>query len=611
MRDDLLYHYERELTYLRRLGAEFGKKYPKVAARLQLEPGKCEDPHVERLLEGFAFLAARVQLRLDDDFSEVSEALLGVVNPNYVRPVPSMSVVQFELNPQSKAAAGVPLARGTVLHSRAVGGVTCKFRTSYDTTLWPVSVADAQWTTPDRLKPAVKSADATAAIRIELRGFPDVTFDKLELNTLRFYLNGETNLISTLYEIMGNNCVQVLIRDPAAGTRRRPIALPASALQPVGFGPDEMMLPVSRRSFAAYGLLQEYFTFPEKFMFFDLSGFDQVKAAGFTNACEIVLLISPFERAERRQLLETSITGSTFRLGCAPVVNLFAQTSEPVALTHQKHEYLIVPDARRRSSTEIFSVDEVLGAVAGSSTTLRFEPMYSYRHADGAGQELFWNAVRRPSGWRLDAGSDVFISFADLEGRTQQPGLPAVTCKLTCFNADLPSRLPFSAEESDFELPSGGPIRKITALVKPTGVIQPPLGKPQLWRLVSMFALKYMSLIDAGTEGIQELLRLFNAGDSVVGERQIQGILGMKGSPCFSRVTTDHGIAFARGHRVEIDFDEEQFAGGGLFLFASVLERFLGLYASLNSFSQLVVRSQQRKLPLREWAPRAGWTPLI
>ncbi len=609
MRDDLLYHYERELTYLRRLGAEFGKKYPKVAARLQLEPGKCEDPHVERLLEGFAFLTARVQLRLEDDFSEVSEALLGVVNPNYVRPVPSMSIVQFEQDP--KLSNGFPLPRGTIINSRPVGGVPCKFRTCYDTTLWPITISDAQWTSPDRLKPAVKSAEAIAAIRLELRGLPDITFDKLDLSTLRFYLNGETNLVSTLYEMLANNCVQVLVRDPSSGTRRRPIALSPSALQPVGFGPDEMVLPVSRRSFAAYGLLQEYFTFPEKFMFFELSGFDQVRAAGFGNVAEVVFLISQFERGERKQMLETSVNSGTFRLGCSPVVNLFPQSSEPVALTHEKHEYLIVPDARRRSSTEIFSVDEVQGAAASGGAVLKFEPLYSYRHAHGAGQELFWNAVRRPSGWRLDAGSDVFISFADLEGRTQQPGLSAVTCRLTCFNADLPSRLPFSTDESDFELPSGGPVRKITALVKPTSVIQPPLGKPQLWRLVSMFALKYTALLEGGSEGLQELLRLFNAGDSVVGERQIQGILGMKGSPCFSRVTTDHGIAFARGHRVEIDFDEEQFAGGGLFLFASVLERFLGLYASLNSFSQLVVRSQQRKLPLREWAPRAGWTPLI
>ena len=177
MRDDLLFHYERELTYIRRLGAEFAKKYPKVAARLQLEPGKCEDPHVERLLEGFAFLTARVQLRLEDDFPQVTEALLDVVYPNYVRPVPSMSIVQFELDPeQGKLSSGFPVPRGTMLHSRPVGGVPCKFRTCYDATLWPLSVAESQCMTPDRLKPAVKLNEAVAAIRLDLRCLPDVSF---------------------------------------------------------------------------------------------------------------------------------------------------------------------------------------------------------------------------------------------------------------------------------------------------------------------------------------------------------------------------------------------------------------------------------------------------
>ncbi|HXI21928.1 MAG TPA: type VI secretion system baseplate subunit TssF, partial [Gemmatimonadales bacterium] len=361
MRDDLLYYYERELTYLRRLGAEFAKKYPKVAARLQLEPGKCEDPHVERMLEGFAFLAARVQLKIDDDFSEVSEALLSVVYPNYVRPLPSMSIAAFELDPeQGKLATGFPIARGTQLFSRPVGGVPCRFRTCYDTTLWPLRVAEAQWTSPDRLRPPVKSADAVAALRLDLRCLPDVSFDKLELDRLRFFLNGEANLVSAVYELLCNNCVQVLVRDPTPNSRRRPVALPPSVLSPLGFAEDEAMLPVSRRSFAAYGLLQEYFCFPEKFLFLDLGGFDRVRAAGFGAAAEVVFLISAFERSDRRQLLEAAVTAETFKLGCTPVVNLFPQTSEPVLLTQQRYEYQIVPDARRRATTEIFSVDEVV-----------------------------------------------------------------------------------------------------------------------------------------------------------------------------------------------------------------------------------------------------------
>jgi type VI secretion system protein ImpG len=611
MRDDLLYYYERELSYLRRMGAEFSHRYPKVAARLSLEPGKCEDPHVERLLEGFAFLAARVQLKIDDDFSEVTESLLNILYPNYVRPIPSMSVVEFELDPeQGKLTGGFRIPRETALYSRPVNGVPCRFRTGYDTTLWPITVHEAQWTSPERLKPPVKSAEAVAALRLELRCLPDVDLGKLALSTLRFYLNGETNLVSTLYELLCNNTVQILVRDTAPGSRRRPITLPASALTPVGFGDDQGMLPTPRHSFAAYGLLQEYFCFPEKFLFLDLGGFDQVRAAGFTSGVDLVFLLAPFERTERRQMLENGVTASAFRLGCAPVVNLFPQTSEPVLVTQQRYEYQVVPDARRRTTTEIFSIDDVVGVMPGESEPMQYQPLYSYRHANSS-ENLFWHATRRPSGWRMDEGTDVYLSFADLEGRTQRPGLNAITCQLTCFNSDLPSRLPFGMAQGDFELAGGGPVRRITALVKPTPVIQPPLGKTQLWRMISLFSFKYVSLLESGVEGLQDLLRLFNAADNVSGERQIQGIRRLEGTPSFSRVTTEHGIAFARGHRVEIDFDEENFAGGGLYLFASVLERFLGLYASLNSFSQLRAKSLQRKAPLREWAPRAGWKPLI
>lgn len=613
MRDDLLDYYERELTFLRRMGAEFAQKYPKVASRLQLEPGKCEDPHVERMLEGFAFLAARVHLKLDDDFPEISEALLNIIYPHYVRPIPSMSLVEFELDPeQGKLAAGLSIPRESILLSRPVQGTPCKFRTCYPTTLWPVTVAGAQWVTPDRLKPPIRSAEAVAAIRLELRCLPDVSFDKIELSTLRFYLDGESNVVASLYELLCNSCTGIQIRDAAPNSRKPPVVLPPTALQPVGFGEDEGMLPYPRRGFLGYRLLQEYFTFPEKFFFLDLSGFDQVRAAGFGAAVEVVFLIAPFERSERRQALEAAVKPATFRLGCVPVINLFPQTSEPVLLTHRRAEYLVVPDARRRATTETFSVDDVTGITPGSAEPLRFQPLYSYRHArEGAKRQLFWHSTRKPSGWRLDQGSDVYLSFADLSGRTQHPDLDAVTARLTCFNSDLPSRLPFGLGTGDFDLPGAGPIRKISTLVKPTAVVQPPLGKPQLWRLISQLSLNYVSLLDGGTDGLQELLRLHNFADTEAGERQIQGIRSLKGAPCFSRLVSEHGITFARGHRVEMEFDEEQFTGGGVYLFASVLEKFLGLYTSLNSFSILSARSQQRKAPVREWAPRAGWKPLL
>jgi type VI secretion system protein ImpG len=191
------------------------------------------------------------------------------------------------------------------------------------------------------------------------------------------------------------------------------------------------------------------------------------------------------------------------------------------------------------------------------------------------------------------------------------PDLDAVTARLTCFNADLPSRLPFGDARGDFEMPGGGPIAKISTLVKPTAVVQPPLGKPQLWRLISQLSLNYVSLHDGGAEGLRELLLLHNFAESAAAEQQIDGIRDVRGSPCYARIASEHGITFARGHRVEIDFDEDRFAGSGVYLLASVLERFLGMYVSLNSFCVLVARSLQRKELLREWPPRAGSKALL
>jgi type VI secretion system protein ImpG len=613
VRDDLLYYYERELTYLRRLGADFAGRYPKVAGRLQLERDKCEDPHVERLLEGFAFLAARVHLKIDDDFPEISESFLNVVYPQYIRPLPSMSLVEFQLDPdQGKLTTGFRIPRDTLLYSRPVGGVPCKFRSCYDTVLWPLTVAGAGWSTPDRLHPPVKDAAAVAAFRLELQCLPEITFGSLEMDTLRLHLSGESGLVFTLYELLCNNCVRILVRDPTPGSNRKPILLPASSLRPVGFGRDEGVLPYPGHAFLAYRLLQEYFAFPDKFLFLDLSGFDALRAAGYGDRAEFVMLIAPHELSERRAMLESGVTARTIKLGCVPIVNLFPQTSEPILLDQHRHEYKITADARRALTTEIYSVDEVVGITPGSASPLRFEPFYAYRHgSDRAEHELFWYAKRRPVGWRPESGTDVFLSFVDLSNRIAHPDLDAVTARLTCFNGDLPSRLPFGDDAGDFELPGGGPIRKIVALVKPTGAVQPPLGKPQLWRLISLLSLNYLSLVDGGTDALRELLRLHNFGEATAGDRQIEAILAVRSAPHFARVVGEYGVSFARGRRVEIEFDETQFAGAGLYLFASVLEHFLGLYASLNSFSVLAAKSQQRKRPVREWAPRAGWKPLL
>jgi type VI secretion system protein ImpG len=361
-----------------------------------------------------------------------------------------------------------------------------------------------------------------------------------------------------------------------------------------------------------YRLLQEYFTFPEKFLFFDIAGFDRIRQACPGSRLELIFLISPYERADRRAQLEAGVTADTLRLGCTPVVNLFPQVAEPVQLTQRRPEYLVIPDARRRAWTGIFSVEEVSLTTPGSKDVIHVEPFHSFRHhAESGRPAIYWTSRRRASGWREDRGTDVWLSFVDLSARTIYPDADTATARVLSHNADLPARLPFGNATGDFEIPGGGPVKKILALTKPTAPIHPPLGKPQLWRLISQLSLNYMSLVDGGAEGLRELLRLHNFADSPAAERQIVGIQSVTGAPVYSRIDGEHGMTFARGHRVEIGFDEEEYAGGGVYLMAAVLERFLGLYVSLNSFCVLAARTRQRKELLREWPPRSGWKALI
>jgi type VI secretion system protein ImpG len=613
VRDDLLLYYERELSFLRQMGAEFADKYPKIASRLVLEPDKCEDPHVERLVEAFAFLAARVHLKIDDEFPEITEALLSIVYPHYIRPIPSMSIAQFLVDTAPGGiTAAQKIAAGTMLNSRPVAGVPCRFRTSYETMVYPLIVGEADWRTPDRLSPPIKSLEAAGAIRIELRCPPEVAFDKLGVSSLRFYLSGESNLTHTLYELLFCNCVQIVVRDLRPNSKVPPVFLRPDALRPVGFAEEEAMMPYPRRSFLGYRLLQEYFVFPEKFLFFDLTGLEAAWAGGIKGAAEIVILISPFENPDRRQLLELGVSSRTFRLNCSPIVNLFQQTAEPILLDQRKYEYQVTPDVRRPNALEVFSVDEVMSIDPASHELIRYEPFYSYRHSTvRERKETFWLASRRPSGRRDDEGTEVYLSMVDLSTRPVRPDVDTLTVKTTCTNRDLPSRLPFGNENGDFELEGGAAIKRIIALKKPTSTVRPPIGKSALWRLISHLSLNYLSLVEEGKASLQEILKLYSFTGSAFSEKQIEGILTLSSRRHFARVISENGIAFVRGTEVEMEFDEDQFVGGGVFLFASVLEAFLGLYVSLNSFSQLVARTRQRKEVLKHWPPRAGQRILL
>jgi type VI secretion system protein ImpG len=613
MREELLEYYERELGYLRQLGGKFAEKYPRVASRLLLERDRCDDPHVERLLEGFAFLAARIHLRIEDDFPEVTSALLGIVAPHYLRPIPSMTVVECQVDPeQGKQSAGQTMPAGTPLVTKKlVDGAPCRFRTAYPVDLWPFTVSECEWRQPERIAGPVRVPGAVGVLRVKLECARDVDFTQLNPQRLAFYLAGESTVAHTLYELLSRNCIAVLVRNPQQRDAKT-IAISMSHLRAMGFEEDEALLPFPRRSFDGYRLLQEYFTFPEKFLFFEIGGLEAIAEAGCTSQAELLFFCSRFERPERSQDLEVGVSAQTVRLGCTPVVNLYSQVAEPILVTHTKHEYQVIPNLRRQDTTEIHSIDEVLASNTARRESIPIEPLYAYRYQTRkSGNRAYWHAVRRRNELGEREPSSIHLSLVDVDGVLTEPNAEVLTVRCSCSDFDLPSRLPFGLDEGDFAAEDFPAIRQITALRRPTPSYDPPPAKGQLWRLVSQLSLNYLSIVEGGVPSLQEILRLHNFTDSSYLENQIGGITQIDSRPHFAIMQSVYGDLPARGTRVEIEFDERQFVGGSAYLFATVLDRFLGCYTSINSFCQLAARTNQRKELLGEWPPKAGYKPLI
>ena len=606
MQDELLQYYERELTFFRRMGQEFSKEYPKVAGRLGIEAGKCEDPHVERLIQAFAFMTARIQHKLDDEFPEITNALLSILYPHYLAPLPSMSIVEFVPDPlQGKLTSGYTIDKGTLLYSRPVSGTQCRFRTCYPTTLWPIEVTDARFTPPDQAPKGVKAA---TTLRLELTCQGGATFSELPIENLRFYLHGEGHLVHVLYELLLNNSLLlnkqcgVQVRKGENSSGPKPIELPPPCIAPVGFGKDEGLLPYPHHAFMGYRLLQEYFSFPQKFFFFDLLGLDRVAKAGFGEKIEVLFFL------DQKPRLEQGIDASVFRLGCSPIINLFEQIAEPIRIDQTQFEYRVIPDVRRQNAMEIYGVNKVTCISPNRENAESVLPFYSVQHGGTENPvDAYWYTKRKPSGKKDDDGTEVYLSLVDLKFNPKLPATDTLTLHVTCTNRDLPGKLPPMSEEGGyFELEGGAPLSRIRYLVKPTKTLRPPSGGANQWRLISHLSLNYLSIAQGGPEALQEILKLYDFTDSAAVRKQISGITNLSSRRVVRRPPSMGWNGFCRGLELSIEIDEDKFVGSGVFLFASVLETFFGLYASTNSFIEIVAKTAQREGTLRRWPPRAG-----
>ncbi|MGQ9424420.1 type VI secretion system baseplate subunit TssF [Gilvimarinus sp. F26214L] len=606
MADELLAYYEKELAYIRQLGAAFSAEHPKIAGRLGISTDTIEDPHVSRLIESFAYLNARVQHKLDDDFPELSDALLGVLYPHYQRPIPSMSIVQFVAD-REQLDAPYTVEKGTLLETEHFQGENCRFSTVYPTELLPISVTDASlmgrpFSTPGAS--SVRGAGGVLRLKIETYN-DDITFTDLKPNRLRLYLKGQPQHIHPLYEMLLRGCHNVVATTSEADTA--PVYLGRDAIQPVGFGGDEGMLPYPPSSFIGYRLLTDFFAFPEKFMFLDIVGLAERMPADAGSELNLYIYVD-----ESDVELEHNVDAGTFVQGCVPVVNLFKHTADPIKIDHTRLEYQLVPDSRRPVGYEVYSVDDVVASTsAGEKRT--YLPFYGLKHQHQDDSEhAFWLASRRHAklgDGERDEGTDLFLSLVDLQLNPNVPDDRVLVVDTTCSNRDLPAKLPFNRDQPKLQCVNGAPpCARIRCLTQPTRTVRPPLRDAARWRLISHLSLNHLSITggENATESLREILRLYDFNDSSATRALIESVRSVSARPVSAPLNIDGRATMCRGVEVEVVIDDSQLTGSSGYLFASVLEHFFGLYSSINSFTRVLVKRDKKEGYLKKCPPRAG-----
>jgi type VI secretion system protein ImpG len=619
----LLDYYNRELTYMHELGAEFAERYPKIAGRLGMRGIEVSDPYVERLLEGFSFLTARIQLKMDAEFPRFSQRLLEVVYPNFLAPLPAMAVVQIDGNlNEGSLKAGYQLPRHTLLRGRMIKGeqTACEFRTGHAVTLWPIKVAEAGiGPVPAEIAHAMPlvARQAKSALTIRLEAVGGARFSEMPLDRLEFFLSGAELHALRVLELAVHHGVGAFCRS-GPGSTARIVPLGDEAVRHEGFDPDQALLPYDARSFQGYRLLHEYFAFPDRYLFFSVKNLRAAAAAMGGTTMEIVILL---DRADPE--LERLVDARHFSLFCTPIINLVPRRSDRIPVGPGQHEHHAVIDRTRPRDFEIFTVERVTGHMASGSEEREFRPFLGSFAADDGDFGAYFSLRREPrlvsdraraQGTRTSyTGSEVYVSLVDQHDAPFPHSLRHITIDALCTNRDLPLLLP-TGLESDFTLRVSAPVRAVRILRGPSRPY-PALAEGALtWRLISHLGLNYLSLTDVdaaqGAAALREMLDLYgNLADPAV-RRQIQGVRSMALAPVFRRLPEPGPIVFGRGVEIALKIDEVAFSGASPYLFGAVLEQFFSRHVSLNAFTEFSLESLQRG-EIARWAPRIGRRPTV
>lgn len=605
----LLLHYEIELALLRRYSRGFAERYPGLAGSLQMTDETCKDPHVERMLQGTALLAARVSKRLDDDYPKFTESLLEMLYPHYLRAFPSSSIVLLDFRKAAVLPDAVDIIpRGTIMKAPSVRGVKCQFRTTSDIVVAPIKIAAARFHARVQAQSEFRlPLDVGCSISVTIETAGKSVLNQLNLKHLKLFINGEPALCAAVRDA-------IFARTKAAYVSYDNIPL-CHPLQHVpliaaGFDEDEALLPFSARSHPAYRLLTEYFAFPEKFNFVDLAWTD---IAGLMpqHCRSFTLHLALQETHEDAHVVRAlhKFTEQNLLLHCAPVVNLFSRVAAPVEVSHTAPDYELLADTANPAGYEIYGIESasLITDVADPNGIEEVQPYYSLRHGQPMEKPCrYWIMRRDDVIAELSPGHETRITLVDSEDTPIAARRQTLSVKLVCSNRDLPTVLRHGTPDGDLTLDALRYQAPLRLLRKPSPPFRFESGNGAHWRLISHLTLNHRDLTHVGLDELRQMLTLYNLPRSAASHRQIQGVVGLEYKVIMAWITGTPTAALMPGIEIRMTLDEEAFVGSSVHLFIQVLDYFFGLHGQINVFTQLIAVSSQTGEELMQCPRRSG-----
>lgn len=617
MHPEMLKYYEKELQFVRGMGKEFAERYPGVAQRLDLGGFECADPYVERLLEGFAFLSARIQLKLDAEFPRFTQNLLDMVYPHYLAPTPSMAIMSFEPDLEGGVTEeGFTIPRGARLRSGLSENTRtrCDYRTSQDVNLWPISIENAQYLRSGEADAySKKTQGIKSGIKLQLKITQGFEFSTLSLDQLEFYLDGGGETPSRVYELLLAHCQSVVIQ-PYEEKAKYPSwqqEFSGDCLHEMGFEPDQALLPYTDVSFQGYRYLQEYFAFPQRFLFVQLKGIQSAIQRCQTDTLEIIFLFS-----EKNELLQGALDKENFALNCTPAINLFPKRADRIHLSHRSTQHHVIMDRTNPLDYEVYAITGVSGFDSSLQIKQEYQPFYSSGGTESKSEQAYYTIHRRP---RLTPatrhahtdyiGTEVFVSLVDGTEGPYDADLKQLGISALCTNRDLPLHISSRRGKTVFSMEDSAPVTQVRSLAGPTIPKPPNTEGENAWRLISHLSLNYLSLMDKdekeGAAALRELLSLYSDIHSPETRKQVDGILSVTSKAVVRRIPGGGPITFGRGVEIALNCKESAFEGTGVYVLGTVLDRFFAKYVSLNSFTQTKLSTVERGT-IKKWSVRTG-----